>query len=106
MNENFFSKNHKLPGQQYWRKHASNTYLLVKLLDLYHDHANVVHTHTFVLYFMYIILCYFYFFRASMPVFPQYLSAEQEEELRQIANAIVAPGKGILAADESTGMLL
>jgi hypothetical protein len=38
-----------------------------------------------------------------MPVFPQYLSAEQEEELRQIANAIVAPGKGILAADESTG---
>ena len=40
-----------------------------------------------------------------MPVFPQYLSAEQEEELRQIANAIVAPGKGILAADESTGSI-
>jgi len=40
-----------------------------------------------------------------MPVFPQCLSAEQEEELRQIANAIVAPGKGILAADESTGTL-
>ena len=35
--------------------------------------------------------------------FPQYLSKAQEDELRQIANAIVAPGKGILAADESTG---
>lgn len=38
-----------------------------------------------------------------MPSFPQYLTAEQENELRRIANAIVAPGKGILAADESTG---
>lgn len=38
-----------------------------------------------------------------MPVFPQYLTPKQEEELRNIANAIVAPGKGILAADESTG---
>lgn len=27
---------------------------------------------------------------------------ELQEELRRIANAIVAPGKGILAADEST----
>lgn len=39
-----------------------------------------------------------------MPVFPQYLTPKQEEELRNIANAIVAPGKGILAADESTGI--
>ncbi|CAH1802420.1 unnamed protein product [Owenia fusiformis] len=38
-----------------------------------------------------------------MPVFPQYLTADQEAELARIANAIVAPGKGILAADESTG---
>lgn len=38
-----------------------------------------------------------------MPSFPQYLTSEQENELRRIANAIVAPGKGILAADESTG---
>jgi len=38
-----------------------------------------------------------------MPRFPQYLSREQEDELRKIANAITAPGKGILAADESTG---
>lgn len=38
-----------------------------------------------------------------MPVFPQYLTAEQENELHKIACAIVAPGKGILAADESTG---
>ena len=34
-----------------------------------------------------------------------YLTPEQQEELRQIANAIVAPGKGILAADESTGIV-
>lgn len=40
-----------------------------------------------------------------MPVFPQYLTPKQEEELRGIAKAIVAPGKGILAADESTGKL-
>jgi len=40
---------------------------------------------------------------SNMPIFPQYLTPEQEDELRQIANAIVAPGKGILAADESTG---
>ena len=35
--------------------------------------------------------------------FAQYLTPAQEDELRQIANAIVAPGKGILAADESQG---
>ncbi|KAK3587070.1 hypothetical protein CHS0354_014940 [Potamilus streckersoni] len=40
-----------------------------------------------------------------MPVFPKYLTKEQEDELRQIANAIVLPGKGILAADESTGTM-
>lgn len=40
-----------------------------------------------------------------MSRFPQYLTKEQQDELRQIANAIVAPGKGILAADESTGTL-
>ena len=33
-----------------------------------------------------------------------YLSDEQKKELKAIADAIVAPGKGILAADESTGM--
>jgi fructose-bisphosphate aldolase class I len=33
--------------------------------------------------------------------FAQYLSPEKAEELRNIANAIVASGKGILAADES-----
>jgi fructose-bisphosphate aldolase class I len=32
-----------------------------------------------------------------------YLTREQEEELRATAAKIVAPGKGILAADESTG---
>jgi len=37
--------------------------------------------------------------------FAQYLTKEQEDELRQIANAIVAPGKGILAADESVGTM-
>lgn len=40
-----------------------------------------------------------------MPTFPAYLTPEQEDELRQVANAIVAPGKGILAADESTGTI-
>lgn len=39
------------------------------------------------------------------PTFYQYLSKEKEDELRKIANAIVAPGKGILAADESTGTI-
>ena len=34
-----------------------------------------------------------------------YLTKEKEDELRSIANAIVAPGKGILAADESTGSM-
>ena len=40
-----------------------------------------------------------------MPKFAQYLTKEKEEELARIANAIVAPGKGILAADESTGSI-
>lgn len=39
-----------------------------------------------------------------MPIFPPALTPEQQDELQKIANAIVAPGKGILAADESTGM--
>jgi len=39
-----------------------------------------------------------------MPRFVHYLTPEKEDELRRIANAIVAPGKGILAADESTGI--
>jgi len=34
-----------------------------------------------------------------------YLPVERQEELRNIANAIVAPGKGILAADESTATI-
>ena len=38
-----------------------------------------------------------------MPRFVPYLSKDKQDELRNIANAIVAPGKGILAADESTG---
>ena len=39
-----------------------------------------------------------------MPKFAQYLTKEQEAELSKIANAIVANGRGILAADESTGI--
>lgn len=38
-----------------------------------------------------------------MASYSQFLTKEQEDELRRIANAIVAPGKGILAADESIG---
>lgn len=34
-----------------------------------------------------------------------FLTAEQKAELKNIAEAIVAPGKGILAADESTGTI-
>lgn len=33
-----------------------------------------------------------------------YLPQDVQDELRATANAIVTPGKGILAADESTGM--
>jgi len=40
-----------------------------------------------------------------MSRFVPYLTKEKEDELRAIANAIVAPGKGILAADESTGTM-
>ncbi|XP_071849177.1 fructose-bisphosphate aldolase A-like [Apostichopus japonicus] len=36
---------------------------------------------------------------------PHALSQEQKKELVDIANRIVAPGKGILAADESTGTM-
>merc|ERR1711963_376187 len=41
----------------------------------------------------------------KMSRFAQYLTPAQEDELRKIANAIVAPGKGILAADESVGTM-
>lgn len=34
-----------------------------------------------------------------------YLSDQQKEELASIAQTILTPGKGILAADESTGKL-
>jgi len=40
-----------------------------------------------------------------MPQFYQYLSKEKADELRKTAQAIVTPGKGILAADESTGTI-
>lgn len=34
-----------------------------------------------------------------------YLTEAEKTELKRIADAIVSPGKGILAADESTGKL-
>jgi fructose-bisphosphate aldolase class I len=40
-----------------------------------------------------------------MASYATYLTPAQEDELRKIANALVAPGKGILAADESTGSM-
>jgi fructose-bisphosphate aldolase class I len=40
-----------------------------------------------------------------MTSYSTYLSKEKEDELRTIAQAIVASGKGILAADESTGSM-
>lgn len=39
------------------------------------------------------------------PEFYQYLTDAQEKELADIAKRIVAKGKGILAADESTGTI-
>jgi len=54
-----------------------------------------------------IVNCQIYRPFASMAevigAFKNFLSAEQQLELKSIAEAIVAPGKGILAADESTG---
>jgi len=37
--------------------------------------------------------------------YSEYLSASQQADLRRVAEAIVQPGKGILAADESTGTI-
>ena len=45
----------------------------------------------------------FEFFNSSSIKMSLALSAAQKKELAEIAAAIVAPGKGILAADESTG---
>jgi len=41
----------------------------------------------------------------KMPHAYPFLSPDQKKELSDIAQRIVAPGKGILAADESTGTL-
>jgi len=40
-----------------------------------------------------------------MASYSQYLTKEQENELKKIAETIVGPGKGILAADESVGSM-
>ena len=40
-----------------------------------------------------------------MTTYFSYPSDAMQQELRKIANAIVTPGKGILAADESTGTM-
>lgn len=40
-----------------------------------------------------------------MTTYFNYPSKELQEELARIANAIVAPGKGILAADESVSTM-
>jgi len=46
-----------------------------------------------------------YLCRFKMPHAYPFLTPEQKKELSDIAQRIVAPGKGILAADESTGTL-
>ncbi|XP_021205380.1 fructose 1,6-bisphosphate aldolase isoform X5 [Bombyx mori] len=43
--------------------------------------------------------------KATMSTYFQYPTPELQEELKKIAQAIVAPAKGILAADESTGTM-
>lgn len=45
----------------------------------------------------------FFLSRVRMPHAYPFLSPEQKKELSDIAQKIVATGKGILAADESTG---
>ncbi|CAH8565076.1 unnamed protein product [Dicrocoelium dendriticum] len=40
-----------------------------------------------------------------MPAFATYLKAEEKERLASVAKKIVAPGKGLLAADESIGTI-
>lgn len=59
-------------------------------------------------YIIYIILTVL-FSRANlanvMTTYFKYPDPALQDELRRIANAIVAPGKGILAADESTGTM-
>lgn len=40
-----------------------------------------------------------------MPVFAKFLTKEQEDELARVANQLVRPGRGLLAADESTGTI-
>ncbi|KAK6062104.1 hypothetical protein COOONC_00232 [Cooperia oncophora] len=43
--------------------------------------------------------------RSAAPIQKTSLTQEQKDELRAIAEKIVADGKGILAADESTGTI-
>ena len=43
-----------------------------------------------------------YFRTSTRTTYLNYPSPPLKEKLKKIANAIVAPGKGILAADEST----
>lgn len=68
------------------------------------------------LMFLYLIVTFAILFRQlpdsqrsrkqlTMASYSEYLTKAQQEELRNIANAIVAPGKGILAADESEGSM-
>lgn len=55
-------------------------------------------THFFITFLsLYVIVA------GTMSTYFQYPTPEVQEELKKIAQAIVAPGKGILAADESTG---
>lgn len=49
-------------------------------------------------------VCVFRSLSATMTHQYPALTPEQKKELQDIAHRIVAPGKGILAADESTGM--
>lgn len=50
---------------------------------------------------------YFFFFSDNnMPTFFSYPDIELQQKLKKTAEAIVAPGKGILAVDESNGKRL
>lgn len=48
---------------------------------------------------------YYFLCRSTMTTYFSYPTPEMQAELSRIAKAIVAPGKGVLAADESTGTM-
>lgn len=59
------------------------------------------------IYIFYYFIYYFFvssaYFAVTMPYFSVYLSTEEQLRLNKVANEIMAPGRGLLAADEKAG---